>query len=87
MREEKGSGYSRGCLFEIMAKEGRRLFGDGHLSERGCLLEEIRFSFVSVLGICIEVSLLITTITSIVHIIKRNLTLAQGNKSFKFKRR
>lgn len=82
MREEKGSGYSRGCLFEIMAKEGRRLFGDGHLSERGCLLEEIRFLFVSVLGICIDASLLITTITS-----KRNLTLAQGDKSFKFKRR
>lgn len=82
MREEKGSGYSRGCLFEIMAKEGRQLFGDGHLSERGCLLEEIGFLFVSVLGICIDASLLITTITS-----KRNLTLAQGDKSFKFKRR
>ena len=41
-----GGAYSRGVLICYFGQEGGRLFGGGHLLERGRLFEEIRYSYI-----------------------------------------
>ena len=49
---QESQGEGRGALICYFGREGGRLFGGGHLLERGRLFKEIRYAHYTVLMLC-----------------------------------